>query len=373
MNVERPDTLEAAAEAVSALRAAGRTAIVVGGATSLETADPGPQPDVHLDTRGLDAIESYEPADLTVTCGAGVTLARLEETLAAAGQTLPVWHPAPDRATIGGLCAFGWTGLGRTFGGRLRDRVLEVHAVTGEGKLVRGGARVVKNVTGFDLPRLFFGSLGTLGVIVQLTLKTHPRPSPLHARVTSHPEPRPLALMLRQWLDRVRMPAEAIIELTEESEWRGWAFAPGPSADAEAMLGLFREGSDLGDGDAVFSRLGTDPVLSPGAGGPDVVYRVSVPPSDAPALLARLPGPRRVVADVGAGVVWAGADDTTGVSVLRELAEERGGALVLLRAPPEARRELGTWGRPPAGIEIMRRLKAQFDPDGVLAPGRFVV
>lgn len=339
------------AEAVRDLRARRRTAAVRGGGTLFDVADGGP-PDLVLDTRALDAVPYYEPADLIVTCGAGVTLERLQEALAARGQVLPVWHPRPDVATVGGLAAFGWTGIGRQLYGRLRDRVLEVRAVTGEGKVVRGGARVVKNVTGFDLPRLFFGSMGTLGVLVELSLKVHPRPAQLFAST----------------VDPFRIPADTVqpVEVLAErvaGRWRGWRFAPGPESDAAALLG-----GDVEPGDQAFERIAASALLAP-ADQTRIVCRGAVPPSGIGAFIERIGGGDAVV-DVASGVAWFEAQDA---ETARRDAEAAGGSLVLLSAPPDIRAAIGTWGTAPAGVELMRRLKDQFDPDGVLAPGRFVV
>ena len=128
------------------------------------------------EVRAPAGVVAYEPADLTVTVGAGTTVAELDAALGATGQECPL-DPRDAAATVGGIIACGLSGHRRLRHGPLRDHVLEVRFVTADGRLVQGGAPVVKNVTGYDLPRLFVGSFGTLGVLVQVTLRCRPRPA----------------------------------------------------------------------------------------------------------------------------------------------------------------------------------------------------
>ena len=125
--------------------------------------------------RGTGGVLRYEPDDLTITVGAGTTFAALDAMLAEHGQECPL-DPRDERATVGGMLACGLSGIRRLRHGPIRDHVLEVRFVTADGRVVKGGGPTVKNVTGYDLPRLFVGSLGTLGVLVQVTLRCRPRP-----------------------------------------------------------------------------------------------------------------------------------------------------------------------------------------------------
>src|SRR5687768_15255673 len=174
----------------------------------------------------MDAVVAHHPADLIVTVQAGVRLAELQEVLAASGQTLPLWHPDPD-VRVGDLVDAGWLGLGRRLFGRLRDRVLEIRAVTGDGLSIRGGAKVVKNVTGFDLPRLFCGAGGRLGVLTEMTLKVAPLPRPLVA-VSGEMATADLVAAA------ARVQVEAVV-----SSGRCFVFAPGPDDDARVVLSGF--------------------------------------------------------------------------------------------------------------------------------------
>ena len=133
-----------------------------------------PLPDA-TEVRVPAAIVSYEPADMTVTVLGGTPVGVLDAALAERGQECPL-DPRDASATVGGVLACGLSGPRRLRLGPLRDRVLEVRFITADGRVVRGGGPTVKNVTGYDLPRLLVGSFGTLGVIVQVTLRTQPRP-----------------------------------------------------------------------------------------------------------------------------------------------------------------------------------------------------
>lgn len=353
-------------DAVAELRSSGTGAVVVGGGTLLDVADPS-EASATIRTSRLDRVVAHEPADLTFTCEAGVTLEAASRVLAHRGQTIPVGHPDPGRATLGGLVAFGWVGLGRGLFGPLRDRVLEVRAVTGAGRAVRGGGKVVKNVTGFDLPRLLCGSLGTLGVLTELTLKVQPTPRELFATRVEGEDGGSVVEAIRRGLVRARMPVEGVA-VGDVGGWTGYAFAPGPRRDAEELLSLFGGGPPEA-ADERFRKLSGDPMLA-GATDDPLVVRATAPPGWVGELVSELAPTGRAIVDVASGVVWAALDPGASVAEMRRGAEARGGSLVLLAAPDEVRRRVGTWGAPRAGVEVMRRIREVFDPDGILGPGR---
>src|SRR4051794_8370785 len=145
--------------------------VPVGARTHWEVGGPPP---AGTEVRAPSGVVAYEPADMTVTVGAGTAFTDLDRVVAEHGQEVPL-DPRSGDATIGGILACGLSGIRRLRHGPLRDHVLEVRFVTGYGVLVKGGGPTVKNVTGYDLPRLFVGSLGTLGVLVQATLRCRPR------------------------------------------------------------------------------------------------------------------------------------------------------------------------------------------------------
>ena len=173
---ERPGTPEACAELLRACADAGRTVRVRGGGTK---SDLGAQArtDVVLETGGLDGIVDHVPEDLTVTIRGGMTFAALRDALASHGQFLPLDPPHVARgATVGGIIAANSNGFGRYRYGSVRDLLLGIRAALPDGTIARAGGRVVKNVAGYDLNKLFVGSFGTLGVVVEATFKILPLP-----------------------------------------------------------------------------------------------------------------------------------------------------------------------------------------------------
>ena len=174
--VDRPESVAALREAVARRASEGLAIYPQGGRTSLDYGGIPRRPGVALDVTALDGVIDYPAADMTVTVGAGITLAKLQAVLATEGQFLPIDAPHAERATLGGVYATNTCGPRRFGWGRPRDQIIGVSFVTADGKEVKGGGRVVKNVAGYDFPKLMTGSMGTLGIITQMTLKVRPRP-----------------------------------------------------------------------------------------------------------------------------------------------------------------------------------------------------
>ena len=170
-----PDDVPALCQTVREQVALGRAIYPQGGKTSLDYGGTPGRAGVAISTRSISRLIDYPHADMTITVEAGMTLAALSAILAGQGQRLLVDAPFPDRATLGGIYATNTSGPG-VRAGRPRDQIIGVSFVTSEGVVVKGGGRVVKNVAGYDLPKLLTGSMGTLGIITQLTLKVRPMP-----------------------------------------------------------------------------------------------------------------------------------------------------------------------------------------------------
>ncbi len=313
---------------------------VVGGGTRQGFGSPKP-PDVILDMSGFSGIEEWDPDDLTVTAGAGTPVAELEATLNERSQTA-VLPEVPGVSTIGGVVSAGASSLRR---GRLlgtRERMLEVTLVTGDGRVIRAGGRVVKNVTGYDLPRMVVGAFGSLGVIVSICLKLWPRP-PAAATVTV-PDMETAAQVTRP------------LAVLEENDAKR-VFLWGTYTEVEAITDRLE--GDVAEGHAWPSD-------------PEGAWRWSlrVPPALTGPALERLPAGWRFLAIHGVGEVRAASEDADGASDLRSWAEETGGSLVVVAAPQEGLDGFDPWGKPPPGLEVQRRLIAQFDPARVINPGR---
>ena len=286
--------------------------------------------------RAPSGVVAHEPGDLTATVLGGTTLAELNGVLAAAGQELPV-DGLPPKATLGGVLACGLSSRRRLRVGALRDRVLQVKLVTGDGRVVKAGGPTVKNVSGYDLCRLVSGSFGTLGVIAEVMVKVTPRPE------TSQWYSAPGGWYLADEV-RERLYAPAAVEMA------------GPPWHVQVLL----EGH-AGDVIDQAARLpeGFQPIAEPPPG--DEVFEVTAPPFRLSELVA-LGGSAR--AQLGVGIAWLGPDTDPGP--VRVGAEAFGGRLHTLRLEPG----FDPFGAPPAGLDIMRRIKAAFDPAGILNRGK---
>ncbi len=337
------------ADVVEVLREAserGTRVLVVGGRTHMDKGNPS-ETDVELWTTMLDDLVAYEPAEMIAVVGAGMRVGDLQRTLAEGDQEWPV--DAPPEATVGGVIAAAPVSPRRLSAGAVRDSVLEVELVTGDGRLVRSGARTVKNVTGYDLHKLVTGSLGTLGVIVQVALKVRPRP---RARRTVRV--RGGLGTATRLLERVPLPA-AILATPETTEVRleGW------DEQVEEQARSLAESAEV-----LESVDGAPFPLRRAWEDRPVIAEAAVPPSRLDPLLAEVPEPWGALA--GVGVAWVGLDAPEGeLAALRERAAALGGIAPVVRGPGG----LGEATVP--AMEVHRRLKESFDPAGVLAPGRF--
>ncbi len=171
-----PRTEEEVAAALAEARSASQAVIPTGGGTLLHVGEPPSRYDLGLATGELTGIVEYNPADLTMVVRSGTTLAELDAELARRGQFLPLDPPLPERATVGGSLAANASGPWRSAYGSARDMVIGMRMALPGGEIARSGGRVVKNVAGYDLAKLFIGSYGTLGVIVEAAFKLFPRP-----------------------------------------------------------------------------------------------------------------------------------------------------------------------------------------------------
>lgn len=356
---EKPTTAEELARCLNEA-ATNRLAVVpVGGGRAAGMGGAPSRCDVELHTTGLDRVLEHSRADMVVSVEAGIALETLQAELAKAGQFLPLDPFNSPGHTIGGLLATGWTGPLRQRFGSARDFLIGIRVALPDGRLATAGGRVVKNVSGYDLMKLHLGAMGSLGVIVAASFKVFPRP--LH---------------------------DVTVEATHESIEDAWEAAQRALALQlpPAALELFSDGRVMarffGSPDAVnrmVAELGWkegDPSVwvEHSWRGPSSWGRIAVPRQALRGILSALPTDSRWWASPGIGVAhWSfvgGADVVRGI---RSAAEKASGSLGLMAAPPEVADVVGAWGTPPATIELMRRLKLAFDPDGILNPGRFVV
>ena len=336
-----PSSIEEAKQILDLASKHGLKAAVWGGGTH-QGFGGRLQPDLVISTARLNRLIDWQPDDFTVTVEAGMTVSALESMLAERNQTA-VLPELPGSATVGGVLAAGVSGWRRARYGPTRDRVLEVELITGDGRQVRAGGRVVKNVTGFDLPRLTVGSFGSLGLIAQICLKLWPLPS-----------------------------ARATVSVPDGDAALAVAYRPVAVVKTDGSASVFLGGTEE-EVESQIRALGGNMVSGwlwePEPEGP-VRWSLRLPPSAVREAIGRLPNNWSYQAGLGVGDIKAASHDADGAVELRSWAESRGGALVIADGPDELYVTLDPWGTPPAGLKIQRNLIRRFDPVRVLNPGR---
>ena len=397
------------AEVAAVLRWAAMNGVAVlprGGGVHCGLGNPPRRAGVALDLSRLNRVLDYQPADLTATVEGGVTLAGMQRELAGGGKFVPLESPLAERATVGGILAANSSGPLRYSYGLPRDWLIGVSVIGGDGIETKAGGRVVKNVTGYDLNKLYIGSLGTLGVIVEATFKLSPLPDTGAALTAAFPaldtgiaagrslisqvyapqgvqvvnrmaarrlgldntDPAAVAYLLAFFAGRPR----AVARRREESArlLRDAGAVAVESMDTVAGQSLLRRLTDLGWGDDDRPALGV---------------KVNLPPAAVGQLAAAVSQDEQwgVIADVGFGTVlllrWEEITDpaaTIGeIAAIREKARELGGTAVVEHCSLAVKAGIDVWGGGPAmagELAIMRRIKDNLDPAGILNPGRFM-
>ena len=404
-----PSRVEAVSDVMRLASERGLAVVPRGGGTHMGLGNPPTSLDLVLGLERLDCLAFHEPADLVAAAEAGMTVDALQGELARHGQTLPLEAPLASKATVGGILATNAGGPSRLAFGGLRDWLIGLRVVRPSGDVTKSGGRVVKNVTGYDLNKLYTGSLGTLGVIVEATFKVAPMPADkgtlvaamgsleaaldLSQRVLGLPGlPQALHVMDRGAVDRapeLRVPRSAAVVAAlfsgnESSVERKMSDATEllAAGGASKVAALTNE-----DGNKLWRAI-TD-LWWAVEGGPRLMVKVGLLPSRVAPFVAAIGGgrrtrlPRGIVADPGSGLVrvleWADemepradelVEDT--IRTVRQAAVTRGGYAVIERCPLALKRKIDVWGGEVAGIDLMRRVKREMDPKNVLSPGRFV-
>ena len=372
----------------------GLRLVFAGGRTKMSLGAPPRALDAVVETRGLSRIVEHAPSDQIAVVEAGVTLAALQAALAKAGQRLAADPPEADRATIGGIVASNAFGPLRHRYGSVRDLLIGISFVRADGMVASGGGKVVKNVAGFDLPKLMTGSLGTLGMIATATFRLHPRPETETLVLLRGLSPSGLRRFSASLKQAALEPA-SVVALTGggpgpalfDVEVRFEGFEAGAleqRSRCEALGGA--EGGDCGIPDPATARsfrAAHDAVRTRTA--PDLRVRIAAPRSAIETISASLLPPLTAVLGepgfvwypgLGVGFVSGSAADpaaaAAGLLSAREGLEALTGSLVVEAAPEVVRQRVDVWGAPPSSIAVMRALKERFDPGARLAPGRFV-
>lgn len=368
----RPTTLEDLAGIVAEAAATGAKLELRGGGTKAEVG--APRPAQILDMTGFSGVIDYDPAELVLTVGAGTPLAQIEALIAGGGQML-AFEPHGAGSTIGGVLAAGVSGSRRLSRGAARDHLLGFKGVSGRGEAFVGGSKVVKNVTGYDLPKVACGSWGRLIALAEVTLKVLPRPLETLTLALEGLSPRAAtAAMSRAMGSQADVAAAA-----HTPQGRGLTalrlegFGPSVAARSAMLETLLDEfGSVLPlqpeAAQAFWAGLRDLGALADAP----VLWRVSVPAGRSPELLEALSpfGPRWLM-DWAGGLVWLGLEGEG--APVRATAEALGGHAFLARAPEALRLRTPMLHPQPAAVAALEtRVRRAFDPMGVFETGRFL-
>lgn len=375
----------------------------IGGGTSLDFGLPAKAQGAGVSLAKLNRVIDYPARDMTITVEAGITMKALADQLATERQRLPIDVPQADQATIGGVIATNWNGPRRFGEGTIRDYVIGIHAVDGRGMPFKGGGRVVKNVAGYDFCKLLTGSLGTLGVISQVTLRLKPIPEQSALVACALPSAASAEMVLSSLVASQVTPVA--IELLAGPEW----------TSDESLAGLVRAGNSplflvvalegtgaevdfqirqlLGD----WRELGIDEPLVVGetaalwqhliefsaAGQAPLVLKASVVPSAVTAVIkeARKLDPNCSIqahAGNGIAIIKLAQFPAQGISralvgSLQPLAARHHGQVIVLSNPGGSEMtHQSVWGATDLPLDVMSAVKRQFDPKNLLNRGRFL-
>jgi len=409
-----PGSVEEVSAVIARVSELGLPVIPWGGGTAASVGMPSARAGLVLGLRRLNRLVEHEPGDLTVTVEAGMTVGELQAALSGRGQWLSLDPADAERATIGGVLATNASGPRRHLYGTARDLLIGVTVVTAEGAIVKGGGKVVKNVAGYDLPKLFVGSYGTLGVIVEATFKLRPRPDDERLVCVSFDRLKDASAAVRALMASDLIPdAVELLDATAAFGAGGTGGALGlgrtlaPTPGAVLVVGFDGLGEQVewqcaglarltaGLGGRAPQALASEawPKLALGARAAfpvaTAVMAFVVLPTQVAELMEQGAGAARArglaaawAAHAGVGVVSAAlsaghepSEPAPIAAVLaewREIARAGGGLATLEWAPLAVKSQVAVWDDPGAAGRIMQRIKAELDPKNVLNPGRFV-
>jgi glycolate oxidase FAD binding subunit len=398
LQVERPASVAELGEVVRRAAADGQAIYPLGGQTLLHFGGPPERPGLGVDVRQLNQVIDYPARDMTITVQAGLPVARLQQILAGENQRLPIDVPDAEQATLGGILAANVSGSRRLGFGTLRDYVLGISVVNDQGQETKAGGRVVKNVAGYDMCKLYVGSLGTLGVITQATLKVRPLPEE-SALLSVGCAGESVDGLLEKFhssrtrpvcLDLLNRPAAEVIYrragLTPPDA--PWVVVVGFEDNREAVPWQVQQLTrEVGGQGQLEARLGpcarslwaaltealpaSEALLS---------FKANLLPHALPAFCraACLAEGVRVQAHAGNGIVWGYAENLTNEAAgrmlkeLRALAAAGQGRVVVVRCPAEWKSPPFVWDAPRGDAALMRAVKEKLDPRRLFNPGRFV-
>jgi glycolate oxidase FAD binding subunit len=400
--VVSPATVDEVRACAAAAATSGLALIPTGNGTRLGLGRPPLRYDAALTTRRLARVVAHEAADMTVTVEAGATLAEVGAALGVAGQRLPLDPAQPARTTVGGLIASDCCGPLRLAHGKVRDHLIGIRVVLADGRLIKAGGRVVKNVAGYDLMKLFAGSCGTLGIIVEATFKVRPRPEQKAVVVIPAGGFGNAIACAHRVLEGPLAPAfvEAVNAAAARQIVAGDAGAAvivgleGIATEVAAQQAQLRRLVDAhgitvlegADAERVYAGVRDFPVTHAAEGVPACGLAISMLPSRLadPVVRVDVEAGRRgldpaCIVHAGNGVAvmrFGGPAGGSGLPVMaawvRTLVRAAGGWVVFDALPSDLKAEIDPWGDEAPGLALMRGVKQALDPTGCLSPGRFV-
>lgn len=398
-----PGTVEEFADILRRANEARWAVAPAGYGAGLALGNPPERLDLVIATTRLNRVLDYEPADLTASVEAGCSLEALNHIVGEHRQWLPLDPPLPERATLGAVAAVEDFGPLRHGYGLPRDYVIGLQVVQADGTVIKAGGRVVKNVAGYDLNKLFVGSLGTLGIITQLNLKLRPLPETEATGALLSSNIEALHTIASALYASELQPAAVSLLSPRAVKRCGCDASPGHfglfvrfmGSEATVNYQITRLREIAGREQVELKRLSNSAIWRfiadfPKHFNPDLILRASVLPSEVVGTLKELEyglnefsSEPCLVAHHGCGVILGYARlEMAGhsfdrlvnsIRTWRKSCRQRGGQLILERVPGEVKREVDVWGDVGMTVKMMRSLKEKFDPRRILNPGRFVV
>jgi len=387
----------ASIEALSTLLACAnqqKLAVILWGAGNyINLGNPPAKYDIAIDMTGLDQVVSYDVDNFSITVQAGITLSEIQKTVAANNQFLPLDPPGLDTATAGGVVAANASGLWRLSYGAARDLVLGIKAVLPDGRIISFGGKTMKNVAGYDVTKLFIGSLGTLGAVCEVTFRLFSKQEAqrlLLISSTTSAQAFAIASKAKEYSvgTTVVLDPAGAKKVSDNPSWLTVVDLMGDSdeveIDSQEICRLENTRPEaLQDDDrektlhAIRGLLKTDKTR--------ICCKATVPITDVEktvadfhVMLDKLNIKGYCVSCPGTGRIWARLDvneESVACQLIkgfREKVEKLEGYLVVESAPDEWKPALNVWGQPPKHLDALRQIKQVFDPNGILSPGRFV-
>jgi glycolate oxidase FAD binding subunit len=389
-----PETSDQIAAVMRICSEADVAVIPWGGGTAMRIGNPPRRADVVLELSRLNRLGEHDDANLTVTVGAGIRVGNLQNIVAGRKQFLAFDPPCPARATVGGVVATNLNGPRRSYYGSVRDIVIGMKVVLASGEQIKAGGKVVKNVAGYDMCKLLVGSLGTLGLITEVTLRMAPIPETAATLISSGTLSKVL-LLVGELSNSKLLPSAVLVANAKtssageigQSDWFSAVCCEGfersvarQIRDVQEMArraGLASEILQEAAHSGFWERMHDFPLQAD-----RLVYRVTVPRASTAEVIktvASWPSTDfrpEIVSDAAVGIIWISLEVNDMAlqwfdKFIAHAREHRGHAIIFA-APANLKQGVDIWGSAPSTLSLMREIKRQFDPQGLVNPGRFV-